>query len=404
MSDKTEKFILEHRNDDVRQLALRRQNTEGVDMAYALQQIDGWQRAKTKLPTWAATNGMVFPPHISMEQCSSEATATYKQKLAKGAKMADLTGGFGVDFSYMSRNFSHATYVEQQEHLCQTAQHNFKVLGLNNTSVVCTDAETFLHSLNEKLDLIYLDPARRDSNGKKTYAITDCTPDVVRLMPTLLSKAKKIIIKLSPMLDITEAANQLDCIDEVHVISVKNECKEMLLVADTENRRSTMKIVCVNDESTYTADETHEGRKGKYALQPIATTPPAAGDMLLVPNASVMKAGCFSSLTDRFDIQKLDPNTHLFIAKNADFIENTQSTLLYTFPGKTYQISAVSSMNSRELRSNLDGITHANIAVRNYPMSADQLRKKLKLKDGGDTYIFITRMAQKHIAIITKKL
>lgn len=404
MSDKTEKFILEHRNDDVRQLALRRQNTEGVDMVYALQQIDGWQRAKTKLPTWAATNGIVFPPHISMEQCSSEATATYKQKLAKGAKMADLTGGFGVDFSYMSRNFSHATYVEQQEHLCQTAQHNFKVLGLNNTSVVCTDAETFLHSLNEKLDLIYLDPARRDSNGKKTYAITDCTPDVVRLMPTLLSKAKKIIIKLSPMLDITEAANQPGCIDEVHVISVKNECKEMLLVADTENRRSTMKIVCVNDESTYTADETHEGRKGKYAQQPIATTPPAAGDMLLVPNASVMKAGCFSSLTDRFDIQKLDPNTHLFIAKNADFIENTQSTLLYTFPGKTYQISAVSSMNSRELRNNLDGITHANIAVRNYPMSADQLRKKLKLKDGGDTYIFITRMAQKHIAIITKKL
>ncbi len=404
MSDKTEKFILEHRNDDVRQLALRRQNTEGVDMAYALQQIDGWQRAKTKLPTWAATSGMVFPPHISMEQCSSEATATYKQKLAKGAKMADLTGGFGVDFSYMSRNFSHATYVEQQEHLCKTAQHNFKVLGLNNTSVVCTDAETFLHSLNEKLDLIYLDPARRDSNGKKTYAITDCTPDVVRLMPTLLSKAKKIIIKLSPMLDITEAANQLGCIDEVHVISVKNECKEMLLVADTENRRSTIKIVCVNDESTYTADETHEGRKGKYAQQPIATTPPAAGDMLLVPNASVMKAGCFSSLTNRFDIQKLDPNTHLFIAKNADFIENTQSTLLYTFPGKTYQISAVSSMNSRELRNNLYGITHANIAVRNYPMSADQLRKKLKLKDGGDTYIFITRMAQKHIAIITKKL
>ena len=196
MSDKTEKFILEHRNDDVRQLALRRQNTEGVDMAYALQQIDGWQRAKTKLPTWAATSGIVFPPHISMEQCSSEATATYKQKLAKGAKMADLTGGFGVDFSYMSRNFSHATYVEQQEHLCQTAQHNFKVLGLNNTSVVCTDAETFLHSLNEKLDLIYLDPARRDSNGKKTYAITDCTPDVVRLMPTLLSKAKKIIIRM----------------------------------------------------------------------------------------------------------------------------------------------------------------------------------------------------------------
>lgn len=404
MSDKTEKFILEHRSDDVRQLALRRQNTEGVDMAYALQQIDGWQRARTKLPAWAATDGIVFPPHISMEQCSSEATATYKQKLAKGAKMADLTGGFGVDFSYMSRNFSHATYVEQQEHLCQTAQHNFKVLGLDNTSVVCTDAETFLHSLSETLDLIYLDPARRDNNGKKTYAITDCTPDVVRLMPALLSKAKKIIIKLSPMLDITEAASQLGCIDEVHVISVKNECKEMLLVADSESNHSTMKIVCVNDNSTYTADTEQDTPKGKYALQPIASTVPAAGDMLLVPNASVMKAGCFSSLTDRFDIQKLDPNTHLFIAKNSDFIENTQNTLLDGFPGKKYQILSVSSMNSRELRNNLGGITHANIAVRNYPMSADQLRKKLKLKDGGETYIFITRMAQKHIAFITRKL
>lgn len=404
MSEETERYILEHRNDDVRQLALKRQNNSSIDMAYALQQIDGWQRAKTKLPTWAATDGIIFPPHISMEQCSSEATATYKQNLAKGAKMADLTGGFGVDFSFLSRNFSHATYVERQEHLCQTAQHNFCVLGLNNTSVVCSDAETYLNSLTETLDLIYLDPARRDDNGKKTYAITDCTPDVVCLMPSLLQHARKVIIKLSPMLDITEAVNQLGCIDEVHVISVKNECKEMLLVANSEAAHDSLKIVCVNDDSIYTANETREEKIGKYASNPIAGSAPEVGDMLLVPNASVMKVGCFSSLTDRFDIQKLDPNTHLFVAKNADFIEYTKSTLLYTFPGKIYQISAVSSMNSRDLRNTLNGITHANIAVRNYPMTADQIRKKLKLKDGGDTYIFITRMAQKHIAIITKKI
>lgn len=406
-SKETIDFILQHREEDVRKLALKGQRGAAVDMTFALQQIDGWQRARTKLPMWAGHDGIIFPPHISMEQCSSEATALYKQRLVRRlvpetsqARMADLTGGFGVDFSYMSRGFKEAFYIEQQEHLCDIARHNFAALGMVNSHVINGVAEEALATLHS-LDLIYLDPARRDTHGKKTYAISDCTPDVTTLLPSLRVKTANIIVKLSPMLDHREAIRLLPGVTEVHIISVRNECKETLLVFGKDN--GSCQVVCVNDGNTFVTKLNDQ--------QTVATAADIeAGMDLFVPNASIMKAGCFGALCNEFGIAPIDHNSHLFVScdegKNHD-TATPNGILAENFPGKVFRIKAVSTMNKRELKAALAGITQANIATRNFPLSVEALKTKLrsvaKLRDGGKTYIFATTAGGRHILIITEK-
>lgn len=407
-------FIRNHREENVRTLALQGQRYSGVDMTYALQQIDGWQRARQKLPMWAQHEDIIYPPHISMEQCSSEVTARYKQELVallvkdrKCAKIADLTGGFGVDFSYMSQGFHEAYYVEQQEHLCDIARHNFEALGMENSRIIHGSAEDALESLPH-LDVIYLDPARRDTNGKKTYAISDCTPDVTTLLPLLRSKADHVIVKLSPMLDHREAVRLLPGVSEVHIVSVHNECKETLLVINGEG--ADCRLICVNDENRFVT-----------TLSDNNITPVDAHiepDMLLcVPNASVMKAGCFGALCAAFGLTAVGKNSHLFRpvisakslvvsgastdqpTKNNDFIE--------IIPARTFTVQAVCSMNKREMKAALTGVTQANVAVRNFPLSVDALKKKIngvcKLRDGGETYIFGTTVGSQHMLIVCTK-
>lgn len=414
INDATLDFIHQHRTEDVRTLALRSQRDADIDLTFALQQIDGWQRARTKLPMWAAHDGIIYPPHISMEQCSSEQTARYKAELLRGIKVTkfiDFTGGFGVDFSYMSQMAEEAVYVEQQEHLCHIAEHNFNALGLTNTTVVNANSEDYLNSLPSRKETgetvcFYLDPARRDTNGKKTYAIGDCTPDVVRLLPVLKDKADVIIIKLSPMLDHHEALRLLPGTSEIHIVSVKNECKE--LVIKIGKTRATpqappappeggLKVICVNDDLVF---ETVLATTSKT----IKPTPPPGGHggdwswlggILLLPNSSIMKAGCFDAVSERFGARQLDRDSHIFIAKNTDSIVN--------FPGKSFIIHAICSMNKKEIKQALAGITHANIAVRNFPLSAAELRKRLKLKDGGDWYIFGTSVDKQHKLYVCKK-
>lgn len=403
----TEEFITIHRDDDVRRLALK--PLLGVDMCFALQQIDYRQRARTKLPMWAECDGILYPPHISMEQCSSEKTAVYKRdrllpeskEVKKNAHFIDLTGGFGVDFSYMSQGFGKAFYVERQEHLCETARHNFSVLGMDNAHVVCDTSESFLQSLpsseeERKRTTIYLDPARRDVNGRKTYAIEDCTPDIVGLMPLLREKAWRVIVKLSPMLDHREACRRVGGVSEVHIVSVKNECKELILVID--DRGEPAKVVCVNDDEVFESMLMPDG-DGLPTLPPVVTVMPVAGDALFVPNASVMKSGNFADFTAQFSCAALDRMTHLFIAKNADSIE--------CFPDRVFEIIALSSLNKKEFKRALAGIpggvSRANIAVRNFPMSADELRKRLKLKDGGEIFIFGTTVLGEHRILVCRR-
>lgn len=525
MNQATLDFIRQHQNDDVRQLAFLGSKYPEVDMPFALDQIRGRKMARVKLPRWASIDGIIYPPHISMEQCSSEQTALYKAELAarllglspsssengeekekesenasnlhlseicefagKGAvdsKFAkneatckkqqilteskenvneikeephegdfseeigfvDLTGGFGVDFSYIaSRLGVKSMYVERQTHLCEAAKENFGRLGLKNAIVKNGDGIEVLHSFASKkeaaasaddslgiiydqplsllktklgLKLIFIDPARRDDAGNKVVSLKDCTPDVTVLQEEMLSKADYVIIKLSPMLDWHRAISELNCVKEVHIISVNNECKELLLVLSARNmggmeassadgdsgedvidgaegtdgevkHAGSLRIYCVNDAQFFVCEESD------MEASSVKIAPSTLEEMqyLYEPNASLMKAGCFSVLSERYDARMLSKNSHLFVSQAP----------IEAFPGRSFRIIAISSFNKKELKRYLSGITKANIATRNFPLSVAELRKRLKLKDGGETYIFATTLSdESHVLVITEK-
>ena len=508
MNQATLDFIRQHQDDDVRQLAFLGSKYPEVDMPFALDQIRGRKMARTKLPRWASIEGIIYPPHISMEQCSSEQTALYKAELAarllglspsssengeekkkesenasnlhlsenrefagKGAVVSefakneatcerqqiltevdrnvneikeephegdfseetgfvDLTGGFGVDFSYIaSRLGVKSMYVERQAHLCEAAKENFGRLGLKNAIVKNGDGIEVLHSFASKkeaaasdslgitedqsqsllktnlgLKLIFIDPARRDDAGNKVVSLKDCTPDVTLLQEEMLSKADYVIIKLSPMLDWHRAVSELNCVQEVHIISVNNECKELLLVLSARNmgemeassadrevkHAGNLRIYCINDAQSFVCEESD------MEASSVKIAPSTLEEMqyLYEPNASLMKAGCFGVLSERYGARMLSKNSHLFVSMEP--IED--------FPGRSFRIIAISSFNKKELKRQLSGITKANIATRNFPLSVAELRKRLKLKDGGETYIFATTLSdESHVLVITEK-
>ena len=493
MNQATLDFIRQHQDDDVRLLAFLGSKYPEVDMPFALDQIRGRKMARVKLPRWASIDGIIYPPHISMEQCSSEQTALYKAELAarllglspsssenreekekesenasnlhlseicefagKGtvdsefAKneatckkqqilteseenvneikeepyegdfseetgFVDLTGGFGVDFSYIaSRLGVMSMYVERQAHLCEAAKENFGRLGFKNAIVKNGDGIEVLHSFASKkeaaasdslgitedqsqsllktnlgLKLIFIDPARRDDAGNKVVSLKDCTPDVTLLQEEMLSKSDYVIIKLSPMLDWHRAVSELNCVQEVHIISVNNECKELLLVLSARNM-GNLRIYCVNDAQSFVCDESD------METSSVKIAPSTLEEMLYLyePNASLMKAGCFGVLSGRYDARMLSKNSHLFVSQAP----------IEAFPGRSFRIIAVSSFNKKELKRHLSGITKANIATRNFPLSVAELRKRLKLKDGGETYIFATTLSdESHVLVITEK-
>lgn len=494
MNQATLDFIRQHQDDDVRQLAFLGSKYPEVDMPFALDQIRGRKMARVKLPRWASIDGIIYPPHISMEQCSSEQTALYKAELAarllglspsssengeekekesenasnlhlseicefagKGAVdsefdnneatckkqqilteseenvneikgethggdfseetgFVDLTGGFGVDFSYIaSRLGVKSMYVERQAHLCEAAKENFGRLGLKNAIVKNGDGIEVLHSFASKkeaaaseslgitedqpqsllktnlgLKLIFIDPARRDDAGNKVVSLKDCTPDVTLLQEEMLSKSDYVIIKLSPMLDWHRAVSELNCVKGVHIISVNNECKELLLVLSARNMGGNLRIYCVNDAQSFVCDESD------METSSVKIAPSTLEEMqyLYEPNASLMKAGCFGVLSERYDARMLSKNSHLFVSREP----------IAAFPGRSFRIIAVSSFNKKELKRHLSGITKANISTRNFPLSVAELRKRLKLKDGGETYIFATTLSdESHVLVITEK-
>lgn len=520
MNQATFDFIRQHQDDDVRQLAFLGSKYPEVDMPFALDQIRGRKMARVKLPRWASIDGIIYPPHISMEQCSSEQTALYKAELAarllglspsssengeekekesenasnlhlseicefagKGAVdsefakneatckkqqilteskenvneikeephegdfseeigFVDLTGGFGVDFSYIaSRLGMKSMYVERQAHLCEAAKENFGRLGLKNAIVKNGDGIEVLHSFASKkeaaasdslgitedqsqsllktnlgLKLIFIDPARRDDAGNKVISLKDCTPDVTLLQEEMLSKADYVIIKLSPMLDWHRAVSELNCVKEVHIISVNNECKELLLVLSARNKGGNvgsnsfpvqdngsvllsvedfghpgnLRIYSINDSQSFVCDE----MEMEESSVKIAPSTFEEMQYLYEPNASLMKAGCFGVLSERYDARMLSKNSHLFVSRD----------LIAAFPGRSFRIIAISSFNKKELKRHLSGITKTNIATRNFPLPVAELRKRLKLKDGGETYIFATTLSdESHVLVITEK-
>ena len=436
----TSEFVKQFRESDPRKLALQASRYPDVDMPYALNQIQGWQTALRKLPSWAACDGVVYPPHLNMEQCSSEATARYKQQVARRwaeripnasrTSMTDLTGGFGVDFSFTSRCFDCATYVERNASLCEVVGANLPRLGIRNAQVTCAEAEAVLEQM-EPQTMIFLDPARRDEHGAKTVLIADCTPDVCQLLPSLMQKSQFVMLKLSPMLDWHKAIVDLDGkVREVHIVSADGECKELLLVLAPDGKPE-VQVFCVDilskpdsqgvyprSEFVYSIAtnvqeevmENNSKSENSTSAQPTnstfniqhSTLPPATNStfniqhstFLFEPNASVMKAGCFDEIARAYGICAISRNSHLFLSDHE----------IDGFPGRTFVIDAVTTMNKRQLRQTLSGMKQANIAVRNFPLSVAELRKRLKLNDGGDTYIFATTTSEgDHILMLTHK-
>lgn len=434
MNDETREFVAMHRNEDVRELALKAKRVEGLDLPLALDQIAGWQIARKKLPQWASCEGIVYPPHISMEQCSSQFTAQYKSEIAQTllapaatvrarvsdsaesvmqtaksafqlsdspesdtlvAKraMVDLTGGFGVDFSYLARGFSQATYVERQRHLCDLAEHNMAALGLDQARIVCGDGVEYLRQMGP-VDFIYLDPARRDEHGSRTYAIEDCTPNVFELRDLLLAKSQCTLVKLSPMLDWRKAVADFDgTVREVHIVATGNECKELLLVLGQQvhEEPSAPRVFCVNDNQRIDYDSAAYTQGLRIGGKPL----PETKNYLYEPNASIMKAGCFDLVEERFGVTQVGPSSHLFVS----------ATPVADFPGRGFAIEAIGGMNKKDIKRLLNGTKQANIAVRNFPLTAPQLRKKLKLADGGPVYLFGTTMQGcDHVLLRTSKI
>ena len=395
MTEKTRSFIRGHRTDDVRALALQAAKYPEVDMSLALTQISGWQILRNKVPTWAACEAILYPPHLSLEQCSSELTARYKVSIIENRKgirdtLADLTGGFGIDCAFLSSLFRQADYVERQEMLCDIARHNFPALGLTHVDVHHADSVEYLEGMTP-VDWIFIDPARRDGHGGKVIAIADCEPDVSALEELLLTKSRQVLVKLSPMLDLRQALHDLRHVAEAHIVSVANECKEMLLVLSKEAdlQPDEVPIHCVN-LGTAQPPLTFTRQGEQEAVCHYADTPCA---YLYEPNASILKAGAFRTLASIYNMVKLHPNSHLY----------TSDTLLPDFPGRIFHIEGWCGFGKKEVKDLLDGVKQANLTIRNFPASVGELRKRLKLTEGGDVYLFATTIGERKILIRCRK-
>lgn len=387
----TEKFILEHETDDIRQLALQAKRYSGTDFQFVIEQIAARQIAHKKVPAWYENKSIIYPGHLSMEQCSSQATALFKAALCSGHLLIDITGGLGIDFSFMSQHVEHAIYVEQNEKLIDIARHNFKALDLSNTEIKHTDGVEFLHELKDVADIIYIDPARRNTTGRKTVLIEDCSPNLIEIDETLNQKSHKCIIKLSPMLDITQALSKITKISDVYVISVNNECKELLLIK--ENKSHPIRVHCIDIKA--------DNRIVKFGYDMVqeeaatATYTDSVSQYLYEPNSSILKAGGYKIVAQSLHLQKLHPNSHLY----------TSDILLEDFPGRSFIVKDILSLNKKDLKKYTSNSKQANISVRNFPLTVNEIRKQSKLADGGTDYIFATTLFnEKKVLILCKRV
>ena len=395
----TEQFIHEHLTADVRTIALSA-HPAGVDMQYALTQISGWQSARVKIPLWAATDGIVYPKHLSLEQCTSQYIAQYKASavekfIGKNLRMADITGGMGVDCYFISRSASHTCYNELSAELCQTAQTNFRILDRPDIAVTCGSAEDFIaHQEPGSFDLIYLDPARRGNAGQKLISISDCQPDAVALHHDLLRVSRYIMLKLSPMLDISKALTELHNVSHVFIIGLEGECKEItLLIQRGFNAEPTITAVDINSEGTpQPAVSSAKSTDNALPLPIAAPEQLQPGTYISEPSAPYMKCALFRTIAAQTGTALLHPDTHLFWSK-----EKPES-----FPGRVFKLEGIIPFDKRSLSSLIK--TQANLSVRNFPESAPALQKKLKLRDGGTRYLIATTLSDgKRVLLDLKK-
>lgn len=381
-----------YRHIDPSRLALEL-GAKGVpDAADIVRQVEGWQRLRTKVPSWTVHDDLIYPPRLSLEQCSGEEAARLKAAIVTRlqdaddlghSRMIDLTGGLGIDFSFLAPRFSRATYVERQEELCRLARHNLPLLGLEAAEIVCAEAEDYLETA-DKADFIFLDPARRDAHGGKTVRIADCQPDLSALRQRLLGLAPVVMAKLSPMLDVTEAMRTLaPSVAEVHAVGAGGECKELLLVLTREDR-ACLRLTAHEPQGTFTFTQAEE-----QAAAPVYATRPAT--YLYEPGPALRKLGAFRSVALRYGLQKLHPDAHLY----------TGDSLITDFPGRVLHVVETLDFSKAALRR-LKTLTggRANLTVRGFPATTEAVRRKLKLRDGGPHYLFATTLGDGAHALI----
>ncbi len=385
ISEEVQKYIDHHLYDDTNELLLREKSFEPELLKLIVEQIKSKKKAKSKIPSWFNTAGLMYPKSISMEQCSSEETAGYKASLVQGEKMVDLTGGFGVDTYFLSSSFKHTQYVERDRLLTEQAAHNFNALSAK-IDVNNTDAEVFLSSM-DSADLIYLDPARRDLNSQRVFQLEDCTPNVIELQDQLLEKSHQVMVKLSPMLDIKLALSKLKAVSSVHVVAVKNEVKELLFTLQRGFKGLPI-IYCVNLGQIKEGEFKFDYNQEDEAVSNFSEVE----NFIYEPNASIMKAGAFKLIGLTFGLKKLNQHTHLYTSKE----------LVEGFPGRCFKVVKDIAFNKR-IKQDVPEMK-ANITVRNYPMTVAQIRKKTGIKEGGISYIYaFSDMAVKRAVLCQKE-
>lgn len=361
-----------------------------VDLSFALQQIQGRQKAKGKLPEMYENNDIIFPPSVSMEQCSSEATARYKAGLVHGDSFADLTGGFGVDTLVFAKCFKQGFYIEPSTELCDVFEHNVHAMGIRNIQIRQGCMEEILPTLPE-MDIFYLDPSRRDEHGRRVVSLDDCTPNVPLHKDALLGKTRQgVWVKLSPMLDLKAALQQLPETKEIHVLAVQGECKEILFLL-SHDTADTIEYHAVNIQGGNVQDFQFCSMEEAEATPELAD---CVGKYLLEPNAAVMKAGAFKCVATRYGLRKLHTHSHLY----------TCDEPLANFPGRVFTVEKIVPFSKKEIKRQLADMGKANVAVRNFPLTAEELRKQLKLGDGGDVYLFGTTLRDgEKVLVVTRK-
>jgi len=380
ISSPTKIFIQQNINNDSYALALKANTNEtaNVDIDFALAQIHSRQRAKEKLNDWYSNFDLVFPPALPVEQCSSETAAKYKAGLCKGKKFIDLTGGFGVDFAFIAQNFEHSIYVEKDKNLAEIAKHNFDVLNLKNIEIINCDSRTFIEKI-DSADCIYIDPSRRSANNKKEILLENCSPNILEIKDILLQKSKTVLIKLSPVFEIAELLKKFDNIRQIHIVAVKNECKELLVALENNYDKNYIEIVCANisdnKNQTFSFRLDDEKKLDCDFVQNVQ-------NYLYEPNVAIQKSGGFKSLAKKFNLKMLNVNSKIY----------TSNDYAGEFCGRIFSVDNVFIFNKTEIKTKLKNIKKANITVRNFPLSVAELRKKLNISEGGEIYLFATTL------------
>ncbi|WP_158210664.1 THUMP-like domain-containing protein [Myroides phaeus] len=371
LAEDVQQYIQEQLHSDIKSLAFKKSPFTHIEMSELLTQIESKQKSKDKLPTWYATDNILFPKKLSIEQTSSEECAKYKASLVQGDSLIDLTGGFGIDCYYFSKQVKAVQHCEMQEDLSAIVAHNYTALGVDNITCHCGDSLVYLKENNKQWDYIYVDPARRNSAKEKVFFLSDCTPNVPEHLNDLFTHTNTILIKTSPLLDIHAGISELNHVKAVHIVALNNDVKELLWILE-KGYEGEIALVAVNltkdEPQLFHTSLTDQAVASFHAPQ----------QYLYEPNSAILKTGKFDVVSQQYKINKLHPHSQLYTSEE-----------LVNFPGRSFKIQEVVPFNKQNAKTHLTNIK-ANVTVRNFPLKVEEIRKKWKIKDGGDVYIFFT--------------